>query len=71
MLLNNWNATLVKLVGPEDTVTIDAHKQHISETQMDSLPDSFYSAVYRNTGTLEELYKFMETVLIMSQEPTA
>lgn len=71
MLLNNWNATLVKLVGPEDTETLEAHKQHISETQMDSLPDSFYSAVYRNTGTLEELYKFMETVLILSQEPTA
>jgi len=71
MLKNVWNATIVKLVGAQDLVTNEEHKQHVSETQMDNLPDSYYDAVYRNTGTIAELHGFMESVYLMSQEPTA
>jgi len=71
MLKTEWNATLVKLIGPTDLVTNEEHKQHVSETQMDNLPDSYYDAVYRNTGTIEELHRFIEGVYRMSQEPSA
>lgn len=62
MLKDKWNATLVKLIGPMDLVTEEAHKGHVSEVQMDNVPDDFYDAVYRNTGTLAELYQFMDIV---------
>jgi len=68
MLKNDWNATIVKLVGPEDMVTTEEQKNHISETQMDNVPDSYYDAVYRNTGTLEELRSFMDCVYSMATE---
>lgn len=67
ILKNKWDATLVKLVGPEDLVTNDEHKSHISETQMDSVMDSEYDAVYLNTGTLEDLYAFMDTVYAIAK----
>ena len=62
MLRNKWGAKIVKIVGPEDTVTPNELKQHISETQMDSVPDSFYDAIYHNTGTIKELHEFIDTV---------
>lgn len=66
MLKKDWNATLVKLVGPEDLVTKEEHKKHVSETQMDDVPDTYYDAVYRNTSTLEDLSEFMNTVYRMA-----
>lgn len=69
MLKNDWNATLVKLVGPEDLVTNEEHKKHVSETQMDNVPEAYYDAVYRNTGTLEDLSKFMDAVYHMAMGP--
>jgi dephospho-CoA kinase len=62
-LKNIWNATIVKLVlNYEDDVTTEIQRTHLSEIDLDGIPDTFFHAVYSNTGTKQELYRFMDTV---------
>jgi len=62
-LKNIWNATIIKLVlNYENDVTTDKQKTHQSEVDLDSTPDTFFHAIYPNTRTKQELYRFMDTV---------
>lgn len=69
MLKFAWNAEVIKLkIGHEDEITTDEQKKHESETALDKTPDSFFAATYINSGTKEDLYQFMETVLFLAKD---
>jgi len=64
MLMKSWNAGVVKLkAGYADDVTTDQQKKHLSEVDMDRVPESFFTATYINSGTKEELCTFIETAM--------
>lgn len=62
-LKNIWNATMVKLqLNCEDDVTLEIHRNHQSEVDLDGMPNTFFNAIYSNTGTKQDLYRFMDVV---------
>lgn len=64
-LKNIWNATMIKLqLNYENDVTTEIHTKHQSEIDLDSMPHTFFDATYSNTGTKQDLYRFMDTVLL-------
>ena len=64
MLSKEWGASIIKLrAGYADDVTTEDQKSHLSEVDMDRLPATFFTAIYINSGTKEELYQFMDTAV--------
>ena len=41
----------------------EEQRSHVSETQLDSIPESFYSAVIHNNGTIAELTETIHNLL--------
>jgi hypothetical protein len=68
MLKYAWQASVIKLkTGHEDDLTTEEQKKHQSEVDMDNVPESFFTAMYTNSGTKNELYQFMDTVMMLSR----
>jgi hypothetical protein len=41
---------------------------HLSETALDGVSENMFSAVYENTGTLNELHWFIDAVVTLTKE---
>jgi hypothetical protein len=66
-MLKDWGAGIIKLkAGHEDDLTTEEQKKHLSEVDMDRVPESFFTAMYINSGTKEELYQFMDTAVYLT-----
>jgi hypothetical protein len=69
LLKEYWfKATVIKVKRNIDELSTDTQKAHLSETALDGVSDSMYSAVYANTGSLEELHLFMNAVVALARE---
>lgn len=49
-------------VSSVDNMT-EEQRSHVSETQLDSIPESFYSAIIHNNGTIAELTETIQNLL--------
>ena len=59
---NGW--TLIKLVRDEDILRIgNGNTNHVSETQLDLLPDGKWDYIIDNNGTLEDLYVKLDKIV--------
>jgi len=61
-----YKATIVKIKRNIDEMSTNTQKMHLSETALDEVPESAFSAVYENTGTLNELHLFMDVVATLA-----
>lgn len=69
LLKEHWsNAVVVKIKRNIDELSTNTQKMHLSETALDGVSENMFSAVYENTGTLNELHWFIDAVVTLTKE---